>query len=179
MNSNKMLKSPTMSMFANPLFIIIMLLIGLIVVLAIFRSVSPLLSVGFGINAHIGDLKGSFEIEAFDNNEEAMFVMYYAEWCGHCKRAKPEFEKLSQNYKGKIKIMAVNAESPENKNLVQSQKIEGFPTIRYYPSGLTGKYDEYSGSRTYSDFAQYLGAVEGTPDVAPDNAAPVEHFLSY
>jgi thiol-disulfide isomerase/thioredoxin len=105
--------------------------------------------------------------------------MYYAEWCGHCKRAKPEFEKLSQNYQGKVKILAINAESPENKDLVKSQNIEGFPTIRYYPSGLSGKYDEYIGSRTYSDFVQYLGTVEGTPDVAPDNAAPIEQFRSY
>jgi thiol-disulfide isomerase/thioredoxin len=177
MNANKMLKGS--NMLSNPLFIIVMLLIGLIIVLAIFRSVSPLLSLGFGINAHIGDLKGSFEIEAFDNGDAPVFAMYYAEWCGHCKRAKPEFEKLSQNYQGNIKILVVNAELPENKDLVKSQNIEGFPTIRYYPSGLSGKYDEYSGSRTYSDFVQYLGTVEGTPDVAPDNAAPIEQFRSY
>ena len=182
MNANKLLKPSSISVFSNPLFIIIMLLIGLIIVLAIFRSVSPLLSLGFGINAHIGDLKGSFEIEAFDNSElftnskDKMFVMYYAEWCGHCKRAKPEFEQLIQNYKGKVKIIAINAEADEYKDLVAKQNIKGFPTIRYYKSGLNSKYEEYSGNRTYSDFVQYLGTVEGTPDVAPDNAAPIEYY---
>lgn len=185
MNANKMLKSPSISVFSNPLFIIIMLLIGLIIVLAIFRSVSPLLSLGFGINAHIGDLKGSFEIEAFDNNElfanskDKMFIMYYAEWCGHCKRAKPEFEQLIQKYKGKVKIIAINAEADEYKDLVASQNIKGFPTIRYHTSGLNSKYDEYNGNRTYSDFVEYLGNVTGTLDAAPDSAAPVEYYTNH
>jgi protein disulfide-isomerase A6 len=161
MNSNKSKNS----FLTNPLFIIILLLIGLIVVLAVFRSVSPFLSLGFGVNAHIGDLKGSFEIEAFDNDNsessstEAIFVMYYAEWCGHCKRTMPEFQKLMDSYSGSVKIIAVNSESEENKSLVQSQNIKGFPTIRYYPSGLSGDYQEYSGGRTQNDFMQYLNSV--------------------
>ena len=113
---------------------------------------------GFGINAHIGDLKGTFEIEAFNNNEEPTFVMYYADWCGHCKRTKPEFEKLGNKYKN-IKIVALNAEDPENKDLVKSQGINGFPTIRFYQSGINDKYDEYSGDRTHEDFMSYLDKV--------------------
>ena len=170
MNSNKMMK---VSVITNPLFIIIMLLLALIIILAIFRSVSPLLSLGFGINAHIGDLKGSFEIEAYDNKKESMLVMYYAEWCGHCKRTMPKFQKLMDEYKGSVKIIAINSELEENKELVKSQNISGFPTIRYYPEGFEGEYKEYEGGREYSDFVQYLGTVTGYPDVMPDNAAPV------
>jgi protein disulfide-isomerase A6 len=161
MNSNKSKNSA----LTNPLFIIILLLIGLIIVLAVFRSVSPFLSLGFGVNAHIGDLKGSFEIEAFDNDNsesssiEAIFVMYYAEWCGHCKRTMPEFQKLMDSYSGSVKIIAINSETEENKPLVQSQNIKGFPTIRYYPSGLSGDYQEYSGGRTQNDFMQYLNSL--------------------
>jgi thiol-disulfide isomerase/thioredoxin len=89
-----------LKIISNPLFVIVMLLIVLIIVLAIFRSVSPFLNLGLGIDAHIGDLRGSFKIEAFNNNSNSqpMFVMYYADWCGHCKRTKPEFQKLMDNY---------------------------------------------------------------------------------
>jgi thiol-disulfide isomerase/thioredoxin len=147
--------SNSVSAISNPLFIIVMLLIGLIVILAIFRSASPFLNIGFGVNAHIGELKGTFEIEAFDN-QEPLFVMYFAEWCGHCKTTKPEFLKLGEKYKN-IKVMLVDAEADENKELVKSQNISGYPTIRYYKSGnLEDKGDEYSGGRTEDDFKSFL-----------------------
>ena len=161
MNLNK-LKSK--NFMTNPLFIIIMLLIGLIIVLSIFRTASPFLSLGFGVNAHIGELKGSFEIEAFDNQMKnkmngKLFVMYYAEWCGHCKKTLPEFNKLMDNYKGKVRIIAIDSENTDNADLIKEQKIGGYPTIRYYPSGIYEDYQEYNGERTHSGFMDYLSSV--------------------
>jgi thiol-disulfide isomerase/thioredoxin len=161
MNLNK-LKSK--NFMTNPLCIIIMLLIGLIIVLAIFRTASPFLSVGFGLNAHIGELKGSFEIEAFDNQMKdakngKLFVMYYAEWCGHCKKTLPEFNKLMDNYKGKVRIIAIDSENTDNAELVKKQEIKGFPTIRYYPSGISEDYQEYNGERTHNGFMGFLNSV--------------------
>jgi len=160
------------SLTSNPLFMVVVLLIGLIVILAIFRTASPFLNFGFSANAHIGQLRGSFGVEAFENKEVPVFVMFYAPWCGHCKRAKPEFERLMDEYKGNIKIIAINADEPENVELVKSQNIKGYPTIRYYSEGFSENmegfnehFTEYSGERTYSDFVKYLGSVEGVPDV--------------
>ena len=44
-----------------------MFVLVIIIFLAIFRSVSPFLTMGLGLNAHIGSLRGSFQIEAFEN----------------------------------------------------------------------------------------------------------------
>ena len=172
MNANKVRNS----VMTNPLFAIVMLLIGLIIILAIFRSASPFLNLGFGINAHIGELKGSFEIEAFNNGADTqpVLVMYYAEWCGHCKRTMPEFKKLIDTYRGDVKIIAIDSEDKENAELVKAQNIKGFPTIRYYPSGLLGSYKEYNGGRKYTDFVEYLGNIKGVPDKMPDQAAPFD-----
>ncbi len=169
-----MVNSVTKMSWSNPLVVVIILLVILIVVLAVFRSASPFLNLGFGMNAHLGELKASFQLEAFQNNEEQpLFVMFYAPWCGHCKTAKPEFEKLIESYNGNVKIMMIDCTDDSNKELVESQGIKGFPTIRYYKNGLNGSHDEYSGARTYSNFAQYLGGVTGVMDKAPDNAAPI------
>jgi thiol-disulfide isomerase/thioredoxin len=167
-NSNKL----SSSIMTNPLVVIIFLILALIVILAILRPASPFLNFGFGVSAHIGDLKGSLQFEAFDNNVPT-FVMYYAEWCGHCKRTKPEFHKLIESYKGPIKIMLVDCEASENTQLIKEQNIKGFPTIRYYPSGLTENYQEYDGDRSSDAFHQYLSSVLGVLDKQPDNAAPV------
>jgi protein disulfide-isomerase A6 len=170
MNMSKMSPPP---MITNPLMIVIFLVIALIIVLAIFRPASPFLNLGIGFNAHIGELRGSFEFEAFDNQNSPAFAMYYANWCGHCKTTKPQFQQLMDNYKGNVKLMMIDCEAPENKELVQSQGIKGFPTLRYYPSGISENYEEYNGGRTYGDFSQYLNKVQGVMAQAPDNAAPV------
>ncbi len=160
------------SMLANPLVIVICLLLGLIVVLAILRPASPFLNFGIEMSAHIGDLRGSVNFEAFENNQPA-FVMYFTEWCGHCKRTKPEFNKLMESYKGPVKIMMIDCEAAENAELVKQQGIKGFPTIRYYPSGMGSDFQEYSGERTFPQFQQFLNKVSGVLDRQPDNAAPV------
>ena len=147
----------------NPLVGIVLALLVLIIILAIFRTASPMLTFGFGVNAHLGDLKGKFRIEAFDNmNQGPLFVMYFAEWCGHCKRTKPEFEKLMNSYNGNVKVMLVDAEAAENKDLVKSQNVKGFPTIRYYPNGLSSKPIEYTGGRDLKSFMTYLNSLQGT-----------------
>jgi len=166
-----MSKMTSSSLSSNPIFLFLMFIVLLIIFLAIFRSVSPFLSVGFGVHAHVGDLKGSFRVEAFENEMNGpVFVIFHAPWCGHCKRTMPEFEKLQQSFKGPVKLVAINADLEENKELVQSQKVQGFPTIRYYPSGMSGKFDEYNGERTAEAFEQYLvqSAPTGVPDVGPD-----------
>jgi protein disulfide-isomerase A6 len=71
----------------------------------------------------------------------------------------PEFKKLMNSYNGNVKIVAIDSESEENKDLVKSQNIKGFPTIRYYPSGLSGDHQEYEGGRTHDDFMQYLNSL--------------------
>jgi thiol-disulfide isomerase/thioredoxin len=173
--AKNMVNSMSNMSWSNPLVVVIMLLVILIVVLAVFRSASPFLNLGFGVNAHLGELKASFQLEAFDNSgsEQPLFVMYYAEWCSHCKKAKPEFQRLIEEYKGNVKLMMVDCMDDSNKELAESQGIKGFPTIRYYKNGLNGPSDEYSGERTYSNFAQYLGGITGVNDTMPDNASPI------
>jgi thiol-disulfide isomerase/thioredoxin len=88
--------------------------------------------------------------------------MFYAEWCGHCKTTKPQFQQLIDNYKGPVKIMMIDSEAPENQDLVKSQNIKGFPTIRYYPSGISQNYQEYNGGRNVDNFMQFLNQIQAS-----------------
>jgi thiol-disulfide isomerase/thioredoxin len=182
------------SFLSNPLVMVLGMIIILIIILSIFRSVAPALTMGVGVDAHIGSLRGSLELEAYknsmrenfqsygdvnmnalendmygdsdsdsgsDSDDEdnlAEFVMFYADWCGHCQRAKPHFEQAMQKYKGPIKLKMMNAEDPSNKEIIEKQQIKGFPTIRYYPTGMNeGNYEDYEHERSYEGFANYLG----------------------
>ena len=163
---------------SHPVFMMLMFVLVLIIFLAIFRSVSPFLTMGIGMNAHVGTLRGSFQIEAFENQmtgSEPTFVIFHAPWCGHCKRAMPEFEKFKNSYNGPIKVIDINSEEDANKEIIKSQNIQGFPTIRYYPNGLSGQFEEYTGERTADGFNAYVTKVQGVMDKMPDNAAPVSY----
>ena len=175
------------SFFSNPLVMVLGMIIILIIILSIFRSVAPALTMGIGFDAHIGSLRGSLELEAYKNSmrenfqsygdvnmnelenesdsdsdsdsgeDAAEFVMFYADWCGHCQRAKPHFEKIMKSYDGPIKLKMLNAEDPSNKDIIEQQQIKGFPTIRYYPNGMNnGNHEDYEHERSYDGFMDYL-----------------------
>jgi thiol-disulfide isomerase/thioredoxin len=98
--------------------------------------------------------------EAFGGNLDASkptFVLFYTNWCGHCKKIKPEFEKLATAHIDNVSIAMIDCEDASNKSLVEKQKISGYPTIRYYEAGgMNNSFKEYTGSRTYDAFMEYL-----------------------
>ena len=81
------------------------------------------------------------------------FTMYYADWCPHCHTAQPEFAKLGaiQTIGGKkVEIAAI-----EEKQIPESVKVSGFPTIRLIgPDGAI--VEEYGGDRTKAGFQAFL-----------------------
>ena len=81
-----------------------------------------------------------------------MFVLYYVDWCPHCKTIKPEWEKLEQDTTLKnIVIDKVNCEKDEK--AAEENNIEGFPTILFTKNG---KVESYEGGREYADFKNFL-----------------------
>jgi len=62
------------------------------------------------------------------------FVLFYAPWCGHCKRVKPIWEDLSRDIQeseqpGKPIIAMVNCE--EASNTCERFSIRSYPTILF------------------------------------------------
>jgi len=62
-------------------------------------------------------------------------VLYYAEWCGHCKTMKPEWEKVVSKMKDTGKVNVAEVESGYIEHLKDKPQIEGYPTIKMYNSG--------------------------------------------
>ena len=111
------------------------------------------------------------KVENFDNSNDPHFVMFYAPWCGYCKKTMPEWEKLQHS---KVKVMKVNCD--DDKELATLHGIKGFPTIRFLPKGLKNPQSalEYQGDRTASDMLSYIEkCIAGTPSDMPNQAAPV------
>lgn len=59
-------------------------------------------------------------------------TLYYAEWCGHCKRLKPtwdEFKKYVEDNNLPIKIREIEAKQLAQEPEEVQDKISGFPTL--------------------------------------------------
>jgi thiol-disulfide isomerase/thioredoxin len=97
--------------------------------------------------------------EGFDEGFESgkSVVICKAEWCGHCKTAAPEFQRLvsaspiTLSNGSKVNVTMLDADADKDK--LSMYKIRGFPTIL-----VNNGSDmlEYPGERTYNGVLEYL-----------------------
>merc|ERR1711904_338625 len=70
-------------------------------------------------------------------------VFFYAPWCGHCKKAKPEWAEAAKMLEeDNIPLFAVNLDEDENRPLAQKYQIQGFPTIMIFKKAKLDQADE-------------------------------------
>lgn len=99
------------------------------------------------------------------------FTMFYADWCGHCKKAKPDFEKFMADGKimvgdKTVAVEMVNADSGSKK--VEAFQVKGYPTFCLQTPD--GTITEYKGKRETAGYLEFLNQQLGVKnDVAGGN----------
>ena len=99
-----------------------------------------------------------------NSNKTANMMLFYVDWCPHCKTAKPEWDELKTEYEGKqingytlvFSEHNCTAESTENDELMNKFKIEGYPTIKLLKDN---EIVEYDAKPTKSTMEQFLHTV--------------------
>jgi thiol-disulfide isomerase/thioredoxin len=92
------------------------------------------------------------------NTAELMF--FYADWCPHCKTAKPIWNDLKAEYENKtingykIIFTEVNCseETAEVEKLMNQYNVEGYPTIKLIKDGQVIEYDAKPSKETLTKF---------------------------
>jgi len=91
------------------------------------------------------------------NEYENLMVLFYAPWCGHCKKFHPEYEKAALSLKKENIILAkVDAES--NKKLSKKYNIESYPTIKAFIKKKEYTYDGERNEESVIDFMRKYSA---------------------
>lgn len=94
--------------------------------------------------------------EGFESGGKSVIICK-AEWCGHCKDAAPEFQKLVQaspitlNDGSKATVTMLDADT--DKDAMAKYNVKGFPTILI---GDGASMRDYSGPRTYDGVVEEL-----------------------
>lgn len=86
-------------------------------------------------------------------NKEKQLVLFYANWCGHCKKMKPDWDSASQEV-GNEKMIKVDVGegTSEQKKMMEKYDVQGFPTILVFENGeYVSKHEERS-KKSFLDF---------------------------
>ena len=79
-------------------------------------------------------------------------VDYWAPWCVYCRRIAPAYDKIAQQYSGRLTVTKVNID--DEPNLANRENIQVIPTLVLYRDGKA------------------LGSI-----TAPQSKADIEKFI--
>lgn len=107
------------------------------------------------------------QMEYYNDNTQASgdtlnCTMYYVDWCKFCKKAKPEWQQLEQEYNGKVvngkKILVTSINCDENEDVAERENIKGYPTFKF---NMKGKYFDYPDEPTFDKFKTFIEYLVG------------------
>ncbi len=87
-------------------------------------------------------------------SETPVLVDFWAPWCGPCQMMAPVLEELSADFSGKLKVVKVDTDLPENQQLAIDYQIQSIPNLKLFKNGQLIK--DFIGYRPKDVFATEL-----------------------
>jgi thiol-disulfide isomerase/thioredoxin len=152
------IKSAGSNLSTTTLFII-----GAILVLAILSAVYLFYYLP-SLKSYYKPNSEQIPLGATGSSKEAELMLFYVDWCPHCKTAKPVWNDLKSQYENKtingytVVFTEINCteETAETEEMMNRYNIEGFPTIKLIKDGQVIEYDA---KPTKETLVQFLNSV--------------------
>ena len=121
---------------------------------ALPRQVTNRSSLISRVKSKFGNIKSKFggnslsyssDNDKINNITDDTVLIFYAPWCGHCKKSMNDFKQATSQGNGKV--MMIN--SDENPDIVKQYSVNGFPTI------MKSNGTKYTGGRDASSIIDF------------------------
>lgn len=146
-NAGSNLSSTTITIIA------VVILFAILAAFYYFYYLAPQMNAQYKPNSeHVG--------EGSDDSKNAELLFFYADWCPHCKTAKPIWNDLKSEYQNKmingyrVVFTEVNCseETAEVDKMMNQYNVEGYPTIKLIKDGQVIEYDAKPSKDTLNQF---------------------------
>ena len=118
----------------------------LIVIMSIIFLIAGYLGYKWFVQSTVENL-GTADL-ANDNNREgdAELIFFFADWCPHCNRAKPDWDNFKNSFDNKkvglFNLTCTDVDCSEgNSPLIQEYSVDGYPTVILKKDGERIDYD--------------------------------------
>lgn len=91
--------------------------------------------------------------EVIANAGVPVLVDFWAPWCGPCRMAAPELEKLAKSHGERVLIVKLNTD--QNPDIATKQGVRGIPLFKLFKAGAEQK--SQAGYMNASQLAQTFG----------------------
>ena len=89
---------------------------------------------------------------------KSVFVKFFAPWCGHCKRMKPAWDAVMEEFASSDSVLVADVDCIEaGKPLCDKVGVKGFPTIKY---GDPNDLQDYKGGREKDDLSKFAATLK-------------------